>query len=238
MLYKLTNYRLKEFNVNLNDIQEFDTNIQVIPMNSVQNVLMKKKISEFYDKLQNIFENNTLYHLQCKLDLFSNTNRSCKIVKYFEYLFHTVVEKDIKQLLNISFYKIILRITSNPFNLQAHFDSTDNYILVLYGSKNIILFDLPQNITMEDEIKFLKDIAYMNNKQLAEYLYKLQNTTIAEYNIVKGDLLFIPAGKYHKVENIDDGCCSIILNMYNDENYKEHINERFCEIWGFSQPED
>ena len=109
---------------------------------------------------------------------------------------------------------------------------------MLHGSRNVLVYDLPQDVSLKKEIEILKHIANFDNKQIKTFLHENFKINAKEFVIHKGDIFYIPAGKYHKIENVNDTNCSIMLNLYNDDEFDEHIDKHFEYIWGDSYAED
>jgi hypothetical protein len=218
------------------DLDSFSSNsamISLIPYNTIDIMLIKRPIHKFEGKMDILVKNNTLYHAQYKSTLFTQSN---KVNSYFEDLFLNFkceIEKKIGKT-----DQILLRISTNPWTLQAHFDCMNNYLFMLYGSKTIYTFKFDSTITISQERNFLQKTIKMNGDEITKLLLDEHGIRTEKTTIRPGDIFHIPIGTYHIVENKNITVCSIVLNLYNYDTSDDNVNKRFNSLWGNIRAED
>jgi hypothetical protein len=119
----------------------------------------------------------------------------------------------------------VIRVCSSPWHYKAHFDCTDNYAVMMYGSKTFLLFDM-YTLPIEKQRKILNVI---KNTSIPQCENILKNYGISTDTIVlnEGDVLFIPSPIYHKVESREP---SILFN-YTFEGKVRDSHEKFSQLW-------
>lgn len=116
-----------------------------------------------------------------------------------------------------------LRVCTGPWTFKAHFDTVGNYALLLYGTKDFLIFDLYDH---DRELEILEEMKYKNNYDTMKLLdtygipYKL-------YKLTPGDILYIKPSIYHKVESDSP---SMLLNI-DTKNRCIECQEKFDKIW-------
>ena len=118
-----------------------------------------------------------------------------------------------------------LRVCSSPWHYKAHFDCTNNYALMMCGSKIFLLFDM-YNFPIEKQRHILNVIKNMSIPVCAKTLknYGISSETIVLH---EGDVLYIPSPIYHKVESREP---SILFN-YTFEGKVRDSPEKFSQLW-------
>ena len=119
----------------------------------------------------------------------------------------------------------VFRVCSSPWHYKAHFDCTDNYAVMMYGSKTFLLFDM-YKLPVEKQIKILNIIKNMPIRECAETLNE-RGISSDSITLNEGDVLFIPSPIYHKVESREP---SILFN-YTFEGKIRDSPEKFSQIW-------
>lgn len=208
--------------------------LKYIPYNTIvkeydSNVSIKAKILEEEGKLCSLFNNNSIYAIHYKSFLFENENND--INTFFEKKYKSFYNQ-IK--VNEPFYKVLVRISSNPWSIHSHFDLDNNYLFVLYGSKQILIFDL-DDFTENEEKELLNDTVNFKIKETEIYL-KQREVSYETYKLEAGKLFYIPSGKYHKVENDIKFPFTIMLNCYTKTKNDNNLNEKFYTFWGNLTP--
>ena len=119
----------------------------------------------------------------------------------------------------------VIRVCSSPWHYKAHFDCTDNYAVMMYGSKTFLLFDM-YNLPIEEQRHILEIVKNMAIPECAKTLamYGITSETIT---LNEGDVLFIPSPIYHKVESREP---SILFN-YTYEGKVRDSPEKFSQLW-------
>ena len=119
----------------------------------------------------------------------------------------------------------VIRVCSSPWHHKAHFDCVENYVVILYGSKTFLLFDM-YKLPIEKQRKILQVVKNMPIPMCAKTLekYGISSETII---LNEGDVLFLPSTIYHKVESREP---SILLN-YTFEGTVRDSPEKFSQLW-------
>jgi hypothetical protein len=124
--------------------------------------------------------------------------------------------------------EIKIRISTNPWKFHSHFDCVNNYGVQIYGQKSILLWSNKNHTKM-----LLSKLKNMSNNEAQEFLRKKGIKTIL-WKTNPGDLFYIPQGWFHKIESINVGPGSILLN-YNINTSKytaKHCENTFKHLWG------
>jgi hypothetical protein len=133
------------------------------------------------------------------------------------------VRQFVKNELGLNPNNTKLRVCTGPWTFKAHFDTVGNYALLLYGTKDFLIFDLYNH---KHEIEILEEMKHKNNEETMKLLneysipYKL-------YKLKPGDVLYIKPSIYHKVES--DGP-SMLLNI-DTKNKCVDCGEKFDKLW-------
>jgi hypothetical protein len=186
----------KRIRIDLESISSNYAVIALIPYNTIDINLIKRPIHKFKRKMDILLKNNTIYHAQYKSTLFTQRNQ---VNQYFEDLylnFKCEIEKKLGKT-----DQILLRISTNPWTLQAHFDCMENYLFMLYGSKTIYTFNLDSKFTISQERNFLQQTIKMNGHDISKLLLDEHGIRTKKTTIRAGDIFHIPKGTYHIVEN-------------------------------------
>lgn len=223
----------KRIQIDLDSISSHEATISLIPYNIIDRTLIKRPIHKFKRKIDILLKNNTLYHAQYKSILFIQRN---PVNSYFEVLFLSF-KSEIERIIGKT-DEILLRISSNPWTLQAHFDCMNDYFFMLYGCKTIYTFKFDSSITISQERNFIQRTIRMSGDEISKLLLNEYGVRTAKTTIRPGDIFFIPIGTYHIVENENTTVCSIAINLYNYETYDENLDKRFNSLWGNIRPED
>ena len=223
----------KRIQIDLDSISSHEATISLIPYNIIDRTLIKRPIHKFKRKMDILLKNNTIYHAQYKSTLFTQRNQ---VNQYFEDLylnFKCEIEKKLGKT-----DQILLRISTNPWTLQAHFDCMENYLFMLYGSKTIYTFNLDSKFTISQERNFLQKTIKMNGHDISKLLLDKHGIRTKKTTIKAGDIFHIPKGTYHIVENENITVCSIVLNLYNYDSHDDNLDRRFNSLWGNIRPEE
>jgi hypothetical protein len=220
LIYILTRpkqYRLYRDKVNLTSLHN---SIQKHGNVKVPGVLYEndEHIGSFKKGITEMYVRDILRHgdtsLQYKSD-FTDDNPFINCIKQF-----VNDELGLKSLENC-----LVRVCSSPWHYKAHFDCTDNYAVMLYGSKTFLLFDM-YTLPVHKQLEILDVIKNMSiptcSKTLLKYGIKSNTITLRE-----GDVLFIPSPVYHKVESREP---SILFN-YTFEGKIRDCPEKFTQLW-------
>jgi len=118
----------------------------------------------------------------------------------------------------------VFRISSTPHRILAHFDCTNRYLIMIRGTKHMLLFNLDKYNT-EEQIKFLKEIK-KNKMDSLKMILKDKGIHFKHVIVKEGDMVHIPPGMYHYIENNTVNDYTIMLNIDYDIN-----NNDYEKIW-------
>jgi hypothetical protein len=225
----------KRIDIDLKYISSKEATISLIPYNIIDGALIKRPIYKFKSEMDRLIDNQTLYHTQHKSLLFSDKKN--ELNSYFEDIF-SKFKSEIENKIGKT-DKHLLRISSNPWTLQPHFDCMNNFLFMLYGTKIIYTFSFDNiKISISQERQFIQKTIRMNGEQISKLLLDEYNIHTVKTTIHHGDIFFIPLGTYHIVENDNSTKCTISINLYNYDTFDENVDKRFDSLWGDIKPEN
>lgn len=120
----------------------------------------------------------------------------------------------------------ILRIQNSPWVYSSHFDCYDQYVYMLHGKKRWLLFDIDD---VEKERTLVLQLTGKNIKTVSKIL-KVNGINFKIKTIRAGDILFIPEGQYHLVEN-EGSQGTIFVNSPVDKPPNQYLNSKFESLW-------
>jgi hypothetical protein len=164
----------------------------------------------------------------CIKDILKHGNKSLQYKSDFNDSnpFTHAIGRFVKRNMGLESLKgCVVRVCSSPWHYKAHFDCTDNYAVMMYGSKTFLLFDM-YKLPIEKQRKILNVIKNMSIPECADTLntHGISSDTIT---LNEGDVLFIPSPIYHKVESREP---SILFN-YTFEGKIRDSPEKFSQLW-------
>jgi len=116
----------------------------------------------------------------------------------------------------------IFRISSTPHRILTHFDCPNRYLIMIRGTKHMLLFNLDKYNT-EEQIKFLKEIK-KNKMDSLKMILKDKGIHFKHVIVKEGDMVHIPPGMYHYIENNTVNDYTILLNIdygINNNDYEK-----------------
>ena len=122
----------------------------------------------------------------------------------------------------------IFRISSTPHRILAHFDCDDRYLIMIRGTKDMLLFNLDTYST-EEQIRFLHEIKNIKMDNLKNVL-KDKGIHFKHITIKSGDVVHIQPGMYHYIENNTVNDYTIMLNIDYDRNNNDY-EKRWDNMW-------
>ena len=120
----------------------------------------------------------------------------------------------------------ILRIQNSPWVYSSHFDCYDQYVYMLHGKKRWLLFDLDD---LETERKLVLQFAGRDIETVSEIL-RANGIPFKLKTIHAGDVLFIPEGQYHLVEN-EGSQGTIFVNSPINKPVNTQLESKFESLW-------
>jgi hypothetical protein len=140
--------------------------------------------------------------------------------------------------------EINLSVATNPWNCLSHFEGFDNFVVGLFGTRRYLLYKLHEynekgelkRPLIHDLPRTINFIKYLGDKSLKQSYDVLKENGVAckIVDVRCGDLLYIPAGTYFRVESVDNTDLSVCMNV-NLRNKDEAIlrmwNRFYHEIW-------
>ena len=121
---------------------------------------------------------------------------------------------------------VMLRMGSCPQRILPHFDSVDNYLLQLVGSKHVLLFDF--DVDKVNKVEFMKDVQYLKMEDLKKELDR-REITYLEKVVKPNQFVHIKPGKFHYIENVETTGHTASLNLYYEED--EAIAQDWIYAW-------
>ncbi|MGB1113140.1 MAG: cupin-like domain-containing protein, partial [Schleiferiaceae bacterium] len=115
---------------------------------------------------------------------------------------------------------------NSPWMYSSHFDCYDQYVYMLHGKKRWLLFDLDD---LETERKLVLQFAGKNIETVSEIL-RANGIPFKIKTIRAGDVLFIPEGQYHLVEN-EGSQGTIFVNSPINKPVNLHLQSKFESLW-------
>ena len=122
----------------------------------------------------------------------------------------------------------IFRISSTPHRILSHFDCDDRYLIMIRGTKDMLLFNLDTYST-EEQIIFLHEIKNIKMDNLKNVL-KDKGIHFKHITIKSGDVVHIQPGMYHYIENNTVNDYTIMLNIDYDRNNNDY-EKRWDNMW-------
>ena len=148
-----------------------------------------------------------------------------KLNREYDNIIHSVCEK---YNLDKKISNKIFRISSTPHRILAHFDCDDRYLIMIRGTKDVLLFNLDTYST-EEQIIFLHEIKNIKMGNLKNLL-KDKGIHFKYITIKSGDVVHIPPGMYHYIENNTVNDYTIMLNIDYDRNNNDY-EKRWDNMW-------
>jgi len=209
LLYRKSNSKIK---INVFDLENLDyPSSEVAPRSRPQ-----KFIYGTHDDIKKHNSQNTYLEYKTVFDE--------KLNQEYDNIINNVCEK---YNLDKKISNKIFRISSTPHRILAHFDCDDRYLIMIRGTKHILLFNLDKYST-EDQVRFLFEIKNIKMDKLKNIL-KDKGIDFKHITIKSGDVVHIQPGMYHYIENNTLNDYTIMLNI--DYRRTNDYEKRWDDMW-------
>lgn len=122
----------------------------------------------------------------------------------------------------------LFRINSTPQRILTHFDATDRYLIMLEGYKDVLLFRI-DDYTPHEQVSLLHELKDFDIEGIKTKLDSIK-VPFTQKRLTPGDVLHIPPGLYHYVENKELGGYTTSLNFEYNKKYN-HWGALWDKMW-------